>query len=1062
MKERSRPIAKLVRPWAGELLRRERLFAVLDAARRGKAAWISAPGGAGKTSLAASWIEARRLPCLWLALDAGDADPASFFFHLTMAARAAFGAADLPPFGEGQRADLGLFARRFFEQLFAAVEPPLVVVLDNYQALAADAPVHAATDALFASAPPGVLAVIASREAPPPRLARWLAAADLTAIEYPLLRFTRAETAALATARGMDPNGRLDRLHELARGWAAGVVLLVRGLAQGLPLPRPGDAPPTAVFDYFAVEVFDQAPPAMHAFLHRTAFLTGMTAAMAEAASGEPRAAGLLEELHRGHLFVERRDEPEAFYEYHPLFREFLIDRAIESLGAAEVTALRTRAASLLEADGQVDVAALLLIEAEDWERLTAFVRRYADDLMGRGRFQTLRSWIDAIPPQMARETPWVLLWKGICQAGAHEATYLESVRQACVLFDTAGDFVGSFSARIWRIRLSRSLSELDECMAELESLADRHFKTVSAEEEVEILGTFGRFRFDPRLSADHPLLARLIQRAAELARLHGDPSLRLRMVNFIGSAVSLSGDYARLESIVSEHRHLIDDPGIGAGDRLNFMIVMALLRSCQGAWDEVRTIIARVRELVETTGFSGHEATLATAALRCYMSLGEMESARAATDRLAWLAGSSAMARIHFLNAKIHVSVADGDLAVARDAMAELLQLVPPSASFRSRVECLNGLLLLELGDLPRAIEQLRAAKSLAGERNQPICLYSALLLLALAQWRTGASGPALKHLGEGLATGRHSRMRVGIPWFPRRLFSEICEIALRNAIEVETARDLVLTLKLEPPSVASADWPWPVRVRLLGRFELEASGGGDEPRKSKGRKQPKKPFELLKFLVAHGGAGVSVGVATDSLWPEAEGDAGRKAFEITLHRLRKLLGSDDAVRLEGGKLSLSQAVCWIDCFAFERLAEQAETRDPAADADRADGVATRALALYRGGFLTNEGEHRWAAPYREKLRAKFLRLVALAGERLESTGCADEAERWYRKALELDVTAEPIYRRLMRSLAAQGRSAEAIEVYRRCREMLSIVLATKPSPETEAVYLRLRDEGA
>ena len=86
-------------------------------------------------------------------------------------------------------------------------------------------------------------------------------------------------------------------------------------------------------------------------------------------------------------------------------------------------------------------------------------------------------------------------------------------------------------------------------------------------------------------------------------------------------------------------------------------------------------------------------------------------------------------------------------------------------------------------------------------------------------------------------------------------------------------------------------------------------------------------------------------------------------------------------------------------------------------------------------------------------------MRLVGLAGDRLESSGRADDAERWYRKALELELTAEPIYRRLMRSLAGRGHSAEAIEVYRRCREMLSIVLATKPAPETEAVYLRLRD---
>jgi len=56
MKTGSRSIAKLTAPSGAELLKRERLFALLDAARAGKAAWIVAPGGAGKTSLAATWV----------------------------------------------------------------------------------------------------------------------------------------------------------------------------------------------------------------------------------------------------------------------------------------------------------------------------------------------------------------------------------------------------------------------------------------------------------------------------------------------------------------------------------------------------------------------------------------------------------------------------------------------------------------------------------------------------------------------------------------------------------------------------------------------------------------------------------------------------------------------------------------------------------------------------------------------------------------------------------------------------------------------------------------------
>jgi DNA-binding SARP family transcriptional activator len=40
------------------------------------------------------------------------------------------------------------------------------------------------------------------------------------------------------------------------------------------------------------------------------------------------------------------------------------------------------------------------------------------------------------------------------------------------------------------------------------------------------------------------------------------------------------------------------------------------------------------------------------------------------------------------------------------------------------------------------------------------------------------------------------------------------------------------------------------------------------------------------------------------------------------------------------------------------------------------------------------------------------------------------------------------------MRSLAATGNHAEALNAFRRCRELLSIVLGMKPSSQTDQLY--------
>jgi LuxR family transcriptional regulator, maltose regulon positive regulatory protein len=71
------PSAKISRPRLRKVYARARLFQRLDELRSCPAIWIEGLAGSGKTTLIASYLDARELPCLWYQVDERDADIAS-------------------------------------------------------------------------------------------------------------------------------------------------------------------------------------------------------------------------------------------------------------------------------------------------------------------------------------------------------------------------------------------------------------------------------------------------------------------------------------------------------------------------------------------------------------------------------------------------------------------------------------------------------------------------------------------------------------------------------------------------------------------------------------------------------------------------------------------------------------------------------------------------------------------------------------------------------------------------------------------------------------------------
>ena len=241
-------------------------------------------------------------------------------------------------------------------------------------------------------------------------------------------------------------------------------------------------------------------------------------------------------------------------------------------------------------------------------------------------------------------------------------------------------------------------------------------------------------------------------------------------------------------------------------------------------------------------------------------------------------------------------------------------------------------------------------------------------------------------------------------------------------------------------------------IRVHTLGRFTVQIDR---QPIPQK-RAAQQKPLELLQVLISLGGRNVSSDLIGSSLWPDAEGDAAANAFDINLHRVRKLLGCKDAISACAGKYSLNNERVWVDAWAFERLlngidAILNEPRRTEAMLNDVEQLLENALSLYHGGFLSREPVRPWNVTLRERLRFKLFRHISDVCHIAEENGRWAAAIRFYLRGLEVEPLAEELYQRLMLCYRNSERRAEALAIYQRCRANLSAGLELAPSPLTE-----------
>jgi LuxR family transcriptional regulator, maltose regulon positive regulatory protein len=1059
-------LAKLTRPRLYGSVPRSRLFQRLDERRQHPLLWINGPPGAGKTSLVASYVTERQIPGIWYQVDAEDGDPATFFYYLGKAIETiSKGKVSMPVLTPEHVPELSRFVRRFFRDMFARLDEGSMIVLDNCQEAAAESIWTELIEIGAAEIPDGINLICISRTAPPPVLARLMSTGRLNTIEWSDLRLTLEEARQIATAKQEISETTLIRLLEQSDGWAAGLILMLERIARTGEIPEAIEVETQEeVFNYFAGTLFDRISIENRHMLLCTALLPSITATLAEKLTGNPSAGKLLEDLHRRQLFTYRRHlgnqgvrnraaSTEPIYEYHALFRAFLRSKAKEDYTQSALRRQAAAAARLLDESGQPEAAIALFREAEDEAAQTELILRQAPALLRQGRGQTIREWIGTMPPEALADEPWLSYWLGVSLIPIDQIEASKRLERAFDQLAQTDDAIGQalVAARIIEAehRAYTSLKRVDRWIEVLSDLISRGLQFSEQEVELRVYSSLlmAIFLRNPR----HPLLKSSVDRLSHLVTLGSDPDQILTAGEVLLRYFDHGGETERADWVISLVNAVVNDKAVTPLSQLYWWGRVADFYGHQARYAQGSEALGRADQLA--IDFSGHPAALVVRNFHAFWCLfrGDIESA---TQRYA---------HAHHITQPItgvgHAmrTLISSLVAAFTDTPANAMELNSVAlAGYREsgmvfpviNTQISRAALLATLGstdDLNTLIYSVRQEMQGTFMQHHDAQL---LLIESFVAIRAGRRSDAI-HLINCALTIRPISDLYMLRMVPEILPATFA-FALREGVGEQQVKQWITRFDIRGGPDAPEAWPWPIKICTLGSFRLMRE---DRLLVFKG-KLPRKPLELLKLLVCAGAEGLPSPAVADKLWPELDADAALNNLDTNIHRLRKVLGIETAIKSSDGRVSINAAQCWVDAWAFERLAVQAAQAEECVDADHGNV----ALELYRGHFLNEEAEQPWAVGYRARMRDRFLSLTRALGTRLQSSGDVRTATKLYERALVLDNLAEPLYRDLMHCLREQGEAVEALKVYRRCRELLSIMLGMEPSKETQALAATLR----
>lgn len=550
-----------------------------------------------------------------------------------------------------------------------------------------------------------------------------------------------------------------------------------------------------------------------------------------------------------------------------------------------------------------------------------------------------------------------------------------------------------------------------------------------------------------------------------------GDGAGVARSMTSLGLTADAQGDYPTArrwhEKSLALHQQMGSEAGI-ASCLHNLALVALEQEQSELARQELEESLA----IWQRIGNVGYEAVTLVELGRMHLHFGDLERADELVQRgLAINEHINAPERIAYCLIVLGtLAYHQGDLDRAAAALERSLALSRDIEYLGNAAYALQRLALvaLERGDeedarrfLVEALSTFRESGEADGVRST-LLVFAALLASAHPERSARLLG-TVDAMGERLGASllrvlQRVRDRVAAGLVGRlgeKAFGRL--LAEGRSLSADDAIRLALDPGAVPePGTAEVVAPAAVRVRLLGRFQLERDGCAIADN-AWGRPQA---LALLQYLLLQRNRAVPVDELVEAFWPEAP-SVEKTALYTRLSQLRRGLQQiGGTLRHERGGYRLDlPPETWVDIDAFEQALAAADRAAGSGNSEQPVTHLQEALSVYEGDLLAESPYSEWAALRRDALRQKFLEAALRLAAIHEQAGDAEKALALYRRVLLSEPSREEAHRGLMRVYARTGRGDLALRQYLECVEALRRDLDAAPSIETELLHNAIRE---